>query len=1138
MARRLAWLACAGTAALACAPAWAATYTFPGALPAACSSTGAGTYSCTALTLGSNDTVNVVGTATVAVLGNLDIKGSQVNASGSAASMTVAVSGTLYASAGATFNANITAGNISSTGAVNYGGSLTTTTGFINLGQGSRVTDSVNTTTGTITLFGSTSSSYTTVGSVKSSGGLLLNSYNQVLGTTTAAYVSGASNNTLGGAVVATASYVSFGDHATVHGDVSAQSYVYTGLYANVQGNITATTLQVDTAGYSTVTGSITANGTYVNLGWYTTVGGPIVATTYVDTGSHSSVDGDITAKTWYIDTGNGSTVTGSLVAGGTYIDIHSDARIGGSLTAKTYVSIYNNSTVGGAVTAQTGTVFINDYSSVGGDVAAVGSVTIDDHTVISGNVTSATSYVYISTYSTVMGNVTAATNVTSGIGSQVMQCVRSTGAWTMSMYSPSLIAGACCGASGTCGKSCIITFPAPPNCKTLHHIAVQHGTGTGLTCAPNTVTLVACADSACSSTYTGGVNGTLTAMGTGITVNFPAGATFNIPAGSSSTTLSFQPVTPGTVTVGATPLVPLASNATTCNFGSPSCAFSVADSGFAVTVPAHVSGTNQAVSIAAVQKSVTSNTCVPAFANVVKSVSLGCSYSNPVSGSVPLVVGGVALNASGNAAAACDGSTKALSLTFNASGIATTTLLYNDVGKVTLNLSLAGLDLTAGLNMSGSSSFVVAPATFTITGLPTALIPAGSPFSVTLSAVNAGGTVTPNFGRETPPEGVRLSWVKASPTGSGASAGTFTGTGVGAAALPSFVNGVATVNDLSWTEVGTGDLMGALASGNYLSSGLTASGTTGNTGAALRAVPHHFDVSVAQACNAFTYSGQPFNVTVTARNAANGTTVNYNGTATTAPTLSKQVTLSAASNGTLGSFSSGTATVNPGSFLAGVATTATPVFTFTSKLTAPAAVAIRAVDTDGVSSSGAQEGSAQLRSGRLRITNVFGSEKRSLVAPVQAQHWMGKAWVLNSLDSCSLLPSAAISLDGYLDAKGANTSDWHTAVVPDANGKAISIVGGNGALTLAAPTPHSAQAAVGSVDVAINLGTTTTDASCLPTPRPATTGANLPWLRAQFGSANGCAGLSDFRRDPSMRASFGVYAPELKRIIHSAEIQ
>ena len=130
------------------------------------------------------------------------------------------------------------------------------------------------------------------------------------------------------------------------------------------------------------------------------------------------------------------------------------------------------------------------------------------------------------------------------------------------------------------------------------------------------------------------------------------------------------------------------------------------------------------------------------------------------------------------------------------------------------------------------------------------------------------------------------------------------------------------------------------------------------------------------------------------------------------------------------------------------------------------------------------------------------------------------------------------LSLDGYLDAKGASTSDWHTAVVPDANGKAISIVGGNGTLTLASPTPHSAQAAVGSVDVALNLGTTTTDASCLPTPRPATTGANLPWLRAQFGSANGCAGLSDFRRDPSMRASFGIYAPELKRIIHSAEIQ
>ena len=93
--------------------------------------------------------------------------------------------------------------------------------------------------------------------------------------------------------------------------------------------------------------------------------------------------------------------------------------------------------------------------------------------------------------------------------------------------------------------------------------------------------------------------------------------------------------------------------------------------------------------------------------------------------------------------------------------------------------------------------------------------------------------------------------------------------------------------------------------------------------------------------------------------------------------------------------------------------------------------------------------------------------------------------------------------------------------------------IGGRGLLLLSAPSPT----ATGSVDVAVNLGSTSTDQSCLSS-HPASTGANLPWLRAQFGSANGCAGVNDFSRDPSIRATFGVYAPELKRIIHSAEIQ
>ena len=91
----------------------------------------------------------------------------------------------------------------------------------------------------------------------------------------------------------------------------------------------------------------------------------------------------------------------------------------------------------------------------------------------------------------------------------------------------------------------------------------------------------------------------------------------------------------------------------------------------------------------------------------------------------------------------------------------------------------------------------------------------------------------------------------------------------------------------------------------------------------------------------------------------------------------------------------------------------------------------------------------------------------------------------------------------------------------------AITITGGAGTLTLGAPSPAS----TGSVDFALNLGSTTTDASCLAA-HPASTAAGLPWLRSQNGA---CAATWD--RDPSGRASFGIYAPETRKTIHVREI-
>ena len=154
------------------------------------------------------------------------------------------------------------------------------------------------------------------------------------------------------------------------------------------------------------------------------------------------------------------------------------------------------------------------------------------------------------------------------------------------------------------------------------------------------------------------------------------------------------------------------------------------------------------------------------------------------------------------------------------------------------------------------------------------------------------------------------------------------------------------------------------------------------------------------------------------------------------------------------------------------------------------------------------------MNSGRLRISNAFGSEKSSLAMSVQAHYWSGSSWVLSSLDSCTSVPASAVALTPVLTG-GAATS-----------ASAVTLAGGTGTLTLAKPTPVG----TGYVDVAINLGATTMDQACL-SGHPATTGAALPWLRSQNGS---CATTYD--RDPSARGSFGIYAPETTKSIHVRE--
>jgi MSHA biogenesis protein MshQ len=646
-----------------------------------------------------------------------------------------------------------------------------------------------------------------------------------------------------------------------------------------------------------------------------------------------------------------------------------------------------------------------------------------------------------------------------------------------------------------------------------LDHLEIRHPSGTGLTCTPSTLTIVACQDAACTLPYTGGVTATLSSSAT---VVWPDTATVTIPSGSSAVDRRVQHTTAGSVTLAATPTAPSATSATTCNFGSPACTYTASASGLLLTTANQIAeSSGNTLTVRAVRSSDSSNQCVPAFTGA-RSITLRHTHQNPSTGTLPVRIGGTAISTAGTATP----------MTFDATGTASAALHYADVGEVQLTGTYTGSTATddTGLTMTGSTRFISSPATFAFTAVPTGTTRAGVPFSVTLQARNSLGHPTPNFGRESTPQIPTLSHTKASPTGPGSSPGVFSGS----LASNSFGggSGSGTSGNLVWSEVGRIDLRADLAS--YLGTGTAVTGTTGTTGTMLGPfLPHHFDVVATPGCGsgsgAFTYAGQPFTVSVTAMNGLpNPTrTVNHDGSALS-PALAKAVTLSDAAGLGLGSFGA-TASVAASRFQLGIATTTAPAYTYTTKRSAPGSLTLRATDPDGVTSTGYAEPSVALRSGRLVLFPVYGSEKTALSMAVQAQYWNSKTWVLNDLDTgCTAVPAASIVRTNHLDHQGSTTTAWTTTA------SALHLTGGLGSITLSAPSPAGS---TGSVDIALNLGSTTTDASCL-TSHPTSTGASLPWLRSQNGS---CATTWD--RDPAARASFGIASPETKKTVHVREL-
>jgi MSHA biogenesis protein MshQ len=122
------------------------------------------------------------------------------------------------------------------------------------------------------------------------------------------------------------------------------------------------------------------------------------------------------------------------------------------------------------------------------------------------------------------------------------------------------------------------------------------------------------------------------------------------------------------------------------------------------------------------------------------------------------------------------------------------------------------------------------------------------------------------------------------------------------------------------------------------------------------------------------------------------------------------------------------------------------------------------------------------------------------------------------------VLPATAVAQSSRVGPTGA-AATFTTPVLA-----VQPLVNGQGSVRLAAPSPTS----VGSVAIALNLGTTTTDRACLPT-RPSSTGASLPWLRSRWGVINGC-NANRWDSDPSATASFGLSPGESRRRVYERQ--
>lgn len=693
-----------------------------------------------------------------------------------------------------------------------------------------------------------------------------------------------------------------------------------------------------------------------------------------------------------------------------------------------------------------------------------------------------------------------------------------------------------------------------------IDHIRIEHN---GLACsgagAPAHITIKACSDAACTAFYTAGnVTGiNMSATGGGSTYTWsPVNPQTITSAGggiNSGITLSSSIVATAALALSGTPS-PAPTNTYDCYnantgvsgvAGSAACNLAFSTSNFSFDVLDHTSGTRQVVSL---------TSCKGSFKNQTRDLKFWSTYTNPATGTLQgnVVAGtGSANCVTGySALGTSSASPTTLSLVFSntAVPVATFSLCYSDVGNVKVDTRYDGTATNGDLGtvVLGNDSFTAKPDHFTVSNIkrtsdnfanpaitPTSANPenntkflaagdatfAATRFTATVTARNALNTTTPNYGRESTPEGVALTAVLVAPAGGSAGILTCKNSATncivpGGAA--NFTSGATTITDLAWSEVGIMQLLPKVADAAYLATGDVNIPTNSvNVG---RFIPHHFSVSqeaienrselcsggvlvsdgVTPCSPTFTYMGEQMDVNfmMTAEEIGGSTTQNYTGAFVKLNPIATDSTLAfGAADGTVptdltarldtslvaangsGSFIGAVANINVPLGIARCTAGTCPGNTKPNLEDGPYAIldaGIAPVDSDGVTTvfdldtnndavddhTQVNSGSTAVRFGRIQIVNAYGSELLPLPMPLAAQYWNLTGYVTNVDDNDTVLAISDIVLGNYQRKAG----DAWTTTFALPNGMASA---GIWAATLSKPA--GTISGKGSVDATLN---------------------------------------------------------------------